>query len=352
MGKLEEIADRIENVILGSNADSHGKERNTDRFSYSFDSGLAKAEKLRQNLLKKYENCDLKTETSFKTVNNDYGKTLYRRKAIQKSSHPPRLPSKEIPNDLKLIYGIGEARENHLKNQGYETVHDLVEHPRWGDKAGEISKVISGTDPKKVYNLLRRWKSFSNPLFFNLINFFRADEFAFVDIETMGLSNQPIFLLGLTHPKDGKTVVHQFLAADPAQELATLSEFVKHMDRMEMVLTYNGLRFDVPYIERRLAYYGVNWKFTQPHLDLYRFAKKTYGDRTANCKLGTLEQSILGIHRDFDIPSSKVPSFYQTYTETGNPGPLLPILSHHRQDMLSLADLLHELVEENLHGNR
>jgi hypothetical protein len=34
-----------------------------------------------------------------------------------------------------------------------------------------------------------------------------------------------------------------------------------------------------------------------------------------------------------------VPEFYETYLTSGNPGPLVPIVTHNRQDLVSLARL-------------
>jgi len=112
------------------------------------------------------------------------------------------------------------------------------------------------------------------------------------------------------------------------------------------------MNFDIPYIERRLTYYGNRVKFSHPHLDLYLFTKRFLGEEVQNCQLNTIERSVLGIERDFDVPSRLVPDFYKTYRESGNPGPLLPILTHHRQDMLSLADLFQKITEVTLDASK
>ena len=62
--------------------------------------------------------------------------------------------------------------------------------------------------------------------------------------------------------------------------------------------------------------------------------------------MGTLEARILGITRDEDLPGALVPEWYCRYMETKNPGPLVPIVEHNRQDVISLAFLLERLVSE------
>jgi uncharacterized protein YprB with RNaseH-like and TPR domain len=42
-----------------------------------------------------------------------------------------------------------------------------------------------------------------------------------------------------------------------------------------------------------------------------------------------------------------VPEFYEAYLRSGNCGPLVPILDHNRQDVVSLALLFFHLVEES-----
>ena len=40
-----------------------------------------------------------------------------------------------------------------------------------------------------------------------------------------------------------------------------------------------------------------------------------------------------------------VPEFYETYLQSGNPGPLVPIVEHNREDVTSLAKLLFHFLE-------
>lgn len=352
MGKLDEIADQIDNVTKGFNPKASANKVPRNRFLSTYRGTGARVNKLKEKLLGEYQNSDLVSDTAFEPVKTKYGNTLHAQQAIDKPFRTPDTAVNDILTDLKLIYGIGKIRERDLKKEGYETVDDLVNHARWGDEAQSLRNIVHNKQLTEVYHVLTRWKPLSHPSFLRFSGLFPKEQFAIIDIETMGLSNQPIFLLGLTHPADNGVTIHQFLAKDPGKELATLAAFTKHLNRLNLILSYNGRSFDLPYIERRLAYYGVGERFTQPHLDLYPFTKRVFGEKARNCKLGTIERSILGVSRNLDIPSSYVPEFYHTYLETGNPGPLLPILAHHRQDMVSLVDLFEKLTEETLHENQ
>lgn len=350
MGKLERIVKKIGGIKKASKANlSEGSQR--ESLSSPCESQYSAASRLKEDLLKEYSDTNLLSVTEFERISTDYGETLHLQELVEKPFVTPDSSRLDILSDLKLVYGIGSVREKELKEQGYKTIEDLVDHQKWGEKAQKVQNLFQD-ELTGAYDLLRRWKSLSHPSFLRLSGLFEKNQFAIVDIETLGLSNQPVFLLGLAHPVDSNIVMHQFLAEDLNQELATLIDFSRHLDERDVILTYNGKNFDVPYIERRLAYYGQRKKFSHPHLDLYLFTKKILGQRTRNCKLGTIERSILGVERDLDVPSAMVPDYYTAYRENNNPGPLIPILAHNRQDLLSLADLYRELIKEALNGNK
>lgn len=331
------------------------REPGSEAGSYSpsrIGSGKSNPFRMKKRLLEKYRNSDLLEETEFSIIENDFGKTLHRVERVNKSFKTPGTRPDDILSDLKLIHGIGEAREKGLKEEGYATVPELVDHDRWGEKATSIVQIFREGDMTKAYGMLRKWKNLSDPDLVKLAGLLEKEDYAFVDIETMGLSNQPIFLLGIAQPVAAGILVHQYLAGDLNQEMATLVQFTRKLEDLGLILTYNGMNFDIPYIERRLAYYGNRTKFSHPHLDLYIFTKKFLKDRVKNCQLNTIEESILGIERDLDVPSRLVPDFYKTYRDKGNPGPLLPILAHHRQDVLSLADLFQKITEVTLDASK
>jgi len=61
--------------------------------------------------------------------------------------------------------------------------------------------------------------------------------------------------------------------------------------------------------------------------------------------LRSIEQSILGISRETDLPGELVPEFYYEYLRTGNAGFLKPIVDHNRQDVISLVNVFSSLVQ-------
>ena len=83
-----------------------------------------------------------------------------------------------------------------------------------------------------------------------------------------------------------------------------------------------------------------------PHLDLMYFAKNLWRDKLSNCQLQTIEQEIFGIQREGDVPGQYIPGYYDTYLSQNNIGPVVPIIEHNCQDIISLASFLEKMYEE------
>jgi uncharacterized protein YprB with RNaseH-like and TPR domain len=84
-----------------------------------------------------------------------------------------------------------------------------------------------------------------------------------------------------------------------------------------------------------------------PHFDMLHFSRRRWKGEFPSLRLTALEKEILGISRSDDIPGQMVPEFYEAYLRSGNCGPLVPILDHNRQDVVSLAVLFFHLVGES-----
>jgi uncharacterized protein YprB with RNaseH-like and TPR domain len=242
-------------------------------------------------------------------------------------------------SDLTLVYGIGRRKERELKERGYSTIADLAGHRRFGKPAREALAVLTGDDVSAIEQLVSRWLSPSHRSSFLTAGFYHPSDLLFIDIETLGLFSRPIILFGLAEIRSGELCISQYLLRDISEEVPALSAVFDQLSGDRVLVSYNGKAFDIPYLAGRSAFYGRTAVIKNAHYDLLHFSRRQWKDDLPDCRLGTLEQYLLGIRRENDIPGAMVPEFYESFMTTGNPGPLVPIVTHNRQDLVSLARL-------------
>jgi len=75
------------------------------------------------------------------------------------------------------------------------------------------------------------------------------------------------------------------------------------------------------------------------HLDLLYGARRLFKLRLDNCRLVNLENQILGIEREGDVPGEMIPYLYFEYLRTRRAFRLAPVFHHNVLDIVSLACL-------------
>ena len=75
------------------------------------------------------------------------------------------------------------------------------------------------------------------------------------------------------------------------------------------------------------------------HLDLLFGARRLWKLRLESCRLVDLENQILGVERQGDLPGEMIPYYYFEYLRTQQAFRLVPIFHHNAIDILSLACL-------------
>lgn len=215
----------------------------------------------------------------------------------------------------------------------------LVEKYRGKNLEDVISGKVISTEKGMCYHI-------ESQEIVNLANIGNNKSLIF-DIETMGFSSVPIILIGLARIQNERLLIDQYLPRSTGEEPAILSAFMTHFRDSDNIVTFNGTRFDVPFMEDRLLYHNIEGSlYTKTHHDVLPLSRYAWKKKLPNCKLGTLEKHILGIERDDDVPSRSVPDFYRTYTKQNNVGPLIPIIEHNRQDLVTLARIFSKLKDE------
>ena len=172
----------------------------------------------------------------------------------------------------------------------------------------------------------------------------------YLDLETTGLAHSMgtlAFVIGTAHFRGSQLVFEQWLLRDPDEEPATLVDFARRCKEADWLVTFNGRSFDLPLLRTRFAANRIDdpTDHLAGHLDLLHASRRLLGHDLHNCRLCTLEQTRLGVRRIDDVPGSEAPTRYHAYLHGEDPTPLLDIVAHNRDDVLSMVTLLDLLLE-------
>ena len=166
------------------------------------------------------------------------------------------------------------------------------------------------------------------------------DDLLFMDIETTGLGNSPLFLIGIMFWESEGFEVRQFLARNYAEEAAVISHYVDACASKKLLITFNGKSFDVPYIRTRAVANRIPFHTPLGHFDLLHECRRIWRDALLNCRLQTLETHICNRFRIGDIPGGQIPDIYHEYVRNGNARLMGDILKHNLLDLVTMADLM------------
>ena len=237
---------------------------------------------------------------------------------------PPPRPPIPAPED----YLAGQDVETEL-GRHFETEKLYERHRRHGnigiadleDLPGELLQPISN----------------------GLISEVPPSKWCFLDTETTGLaggSGTYAFLVGVGRITPEGFRVRQFFMRDFGEEASQLSALNEHLKQFQVLITYNGRTYDQPLLETRFRMLRQRPPFgSLEHLDLLFGARRLWNLRFDSCRLVDLENQILGVERQGDLPGELIPYVYFEYLRTQEIFRLLPIFHHNAMDILTLACL-------------
>lgn len=167
--------------------------------------------------------------------------------------------------------------------------------------------------------------------------------YIFFDIETTGLKKETrlVYLIGCIYFKDNTWNFIQFFNDDGNSEEEIIHNFFSLLYSDTCLVHYNGIRFDVPYIDykRKLYKFKTNlYNFSQ--LDLYcEFSKLKNILMLDGRKQKDLER-FFGLSRKDQLSGGELIHVYQSYLKTQNQKLLSLLLLHNEDDILGLLSLL------------
>lgn len=165
-----------------------------------------------------------------------------------------------------------------------------------------------------------------------------------LDIETTGFSavNNMITILGyiIYDTNRGNFYFYQYFAESKEDEKLLLMEFISKLNNNHSLLSFNGLRFDIPFIEKRMEYHDINFNLSDyTQIDLYLYLKNnkifTNVQATTQKKLETF----MGLKRPFTMDGKLAVEYYKEYLETKNEDIYQKLSLYNKLDVQYLAEL-------------
>ena len=178
------------------------------------------------------------------------------------------------------------------------------------------------------------------------------DTFVF-DIETTGLNPKfcKIILIGILYNCQDKTIIKQFFAENEDEEKELLSAFVDEIKCFKSHVTYNGLGFDIGFINYRLKKHNIDFTLSkEDDFDILRFIRPFKSTlKLEDCSLSTVE-TYFNIHRDDVIDGGESIKLYNEFVKNQNKELMDTILLHNYEDIYNLSKLVNikELVAKKL----
>ena len=175
------------------------------------------------------------------------------------------------------------------------------------------------------------------------------EDLIFVDTETTGLSGGTgthVFLVGCAYFEGHDLILRQFFLPDPGGEPDFISAVVKFLGQRSHVVTFNGKRFDIPLLSQRCTMNKISGSLEfSGHHDLLYPARYLYRDRLSSCSLSSLEEKVLQVERQDDIPGGEIPERYFLFLRRQKFSLISDILKHNADDLLSSAALMIHLMK-------
>lgn len=177
----------------------------------------------------------------------------------------------------------------------------------------------------------------------------RWEDIVFLDTETTGLmggTGTYVFLLGTAHLVDGELVLRQHLLHELGSEAAFVSALREELAPFRACASYNGKCFDLPLLRTRFVMtLRSDLNVDDSHLDLLHPARRLWRDRFGSTSLRQLEDSVLDVVREDDVPGSLIPERYFRWLALREPRLIKPILDHNARDIVSLVRITDRIAQ-------
>ena len=234
-----------------------------------------------------------------------------------------------VENSFIGTDGVGEKTERSIWEQGITHWDEFEPSVVGGQRGDRIQQFIDeGRDRVAETDVTYFDHAFPSSERWRLYETFR-ERTCFFDIETTGLDQDRNQVTTVSLHQDGET--QTLVAGDDL----TAENLRAAFDSADLLVTFNGKRFDVPFLET-----NFDVDLDRPHLDLMYTCKKI----GLSGGLKQVEQDI-GIERDRpDISGRDAVRLWREH-EQGRDGALETLVSYNREDTVNLKTLAETATE-------
>ena len=165
-------------------------------------------------------------------------------------------------------------------------------------------------------------------------------QYLFFDIETLGFHRRlhPVVLIGLLIVTPGETPKgKQWLLDSEEEEPALLQAFFNEIQTNSVLVSFNGKRFDWPFLVSRAKKHHILPPKLTFHLDLYDFYQG--GFPLLHAENHTLRALTSPDFISQSCPSKEIPTLLRSHLKGTNKESALSCLEHNKGDLLALLYL-------------
>lgn len=178
-----------------------------------------------------------------------------------------------------------------------------------------------------------------------------AERLAFFDIETTGFSpfSSNLYLIGCLSAEQGGWQLTQWFSDSIASEQEVLEAFFYKLTSKNHLIHFNGDGFDIPYLTKCAAQYGIPAPFKAlESFDIYKRVKSLKKLLALpNVKQKSIEQ-FLNIGRRDRYDGGQLIPIYKQYLKTRDEKLLQDLLLHNEEDVLQMPRLLSVLNYQDI----
>lgn len=164
----------------------------------------------------------------------------------------------------------------------------------------------------------------------------------YIDIETTGFQRafDMIYLIGLIY-KDANNdwILEQYLCETKADEYELLYLLNHKLENYDLLVHFNGDRFDLPFIEARMHLYKITSSILKkPSFDYFPYIRVLKNVlNLEDAKLKSVEK-VLGFKRSDPFTGGQLITLFKEYLK-GDVQLEIPLILHNEEDMIGLLQL-------------